>query len=165
MIAERPEYKAQLESITRVGRAQGVSLILAAQRPSGVTDQMRSNIKFRICLRVETSGESREMLRREDAAFLPSIPGRGYLQVGNDDIELIQVAYTGEKYIDTTRQRTTVIWPDRGGKYDPSIDQEPPELYRAIVLELEKLQTPMASPSNLLPGLAFCPANFHLPIC
>ena len=50
MIADRAEFKNELESITRVGRAQGVSLILAAQRPSGVTDQMRSNIKFRICL-------------------------------------------------------------------------------------------------------------------
>jgi DNA segregation ATPase FtsK/SpoIIIE-like protein len=58
MIADRAEYKAELETITRVGRAQGVTLILAAQRLSGVTDQMRSNIKFRICLRVETPGES-----------------------------------------------------------------------------------------------------------
>ena len=103
MIADRAEYKAEFESITRVGRAQGVSLILAAQRPSGVTDQMRSNIKFRICLRVETPGESREMLRRTDAAFLPpGIPGRGYLQVGNEEIELIQVAYTGDRYSDPT---------------------------------------------------------------
>ena len=37
------------------------------------------------------------MLRRSDAAFLPNgMPGRGYLQVGNENIELIQVAYTGE---------------------------------------------------------------------
>ena len=120
MIADRAEYKSELESITRVGRAQGVSLILAAQRPSGVTDQMRSNIKFRICLRVETPGESREMLRRTDAAFLPpGIPGRGYLQVGNEEIELMQVAYTGDKYIDPTQAPPPpVIWPRRGGVYD-----------------------------------------------
>ena len=32
------------------------------------------------------------MLRRTDAAFLPpGIPGRGYLQVGNEEIELVQV--------------------------------------------------------------------------
>ncbi len=60
---------------------------------------MRSNIKFRICLRVETPGESRELLRRTDAAFLPGgIPGRGYLQVGNDEIELVQAAYAGDRY-------------------------------------------------------------------
>ena len=42
MIAQNPEYKAQFESITRLGRAFGVTLILATQRPAGVvSDQMR----------------------------------------------------------------------------------------------------------------------------
>jgi DNA segregation ATPase FtsK/SpoIIIE-like protein len=98
MIANNPEYKAQLDSITRLGRALGVSLILAAQRPTGVTDQMRANIKFRISLRVETREESSELLRLPDAAYLPSIPGRGYLQVGSSSLELVQVGYTGEAY-------------------------------------------------------------------
>jgi DNA segregation ATPase FtsK/SpoIIIE-like protein len=140
MIADRAEYKAQLETITRVGRAQGVSLILAAQRPSGVTDQMRSNIKFRICLRVETPGESREMLRRSDAAFLPAgIPGRGYLQVGNEEIELVQVAYTGDRYAEAGQAaQAKVIWPDRGGQ-EVVPDQEPPELYIAIIDLLQRM--------------------------
>lgn len=98
MIANNPEYKAQLDSITRLGRALGVSLVLAAQRPTGVTDQMRANIKFRICLRVETREESSELLRLPDAAYLPSIPGRGYLQVGSQSLELVQVGYTGMTY-------------------------------------------------------------------
>ena len=102
MIAGNAEFKAQLESITRLGRALGVTLILAAQRPVGVTDQMRANIKFRICLRVETPEDSRELLRRSDAAFLPpTIPGRGYLQIGNENIELVQVAHTGGDYYGT----------------------------------------------------------------
>lgn len=162
MIAERPEYKAQLESITRVGRAQGVSLILAAQRPSGVTDQMRANIKFRLCLRVETSGESREMLRREAAAYLPSIPGRGYLQVSNEEIELIQVAYTGEKYVDPTRRPVDVIWPERGDKYDPTIDQEPLELYRAIVLALARLAAEQGEAHQAAPWPNFLPKQLAL---
>ncbi|HLU09494.1 MAG TPA: FtsK/SpoIIIE domain-containing protein, partial [Oceanobacillus sp.] len=65
---------------------------------TGVTDQMRANIKFRICLRVETREESSELLRLPDASYLPSIPGRGYLQVGSESLELIQVGYTGEPY-------------------------------------------------------------------
>ena len=99
MITDNPEFKDELDSITRVGRAQGVNLLLASQRPIGVSDQMRANIKFRVCLRVEQVDTSREMLRRSDAAFLPNgMPGRGYLQVGNENIELIQLAYTGEDY-------------------------------------------------------------------
>lgn len=100
MIALKPEYKTRLESITRLGRALGVTLILAAQRPSGVTDQMRANIKARLCLRVETPEDSAEVLRRRDAHYLPHIPGRGYLQSGSDSLELIQVAYSGGFYTD-----------------------------------------------------------------
>ena len=164
MIADRAEFKGQLETITRVGRAQGVSLILAAQRPSGVTDQMRSNIKFRICLRVETSGESREMLRRSDAAFLPTdIPGRGYLQVGNDEIELIQSAYTGDKVIDPNRTpQARVIWPDRGDTYDTSQDQEPPELYKAIVAMLDKMAREHGIEKQRAPWPEFLPNRLAL---
>ncbi len=98
MIANNPEYRSQLDSITRLGRSLGVSLILAAQRPSGVTNQMRANIKMKICLRVETEEESSELLRMPDAAYLPSIPGRGYLQIGSESLELIQAGFSGETY-------------------------------------------------------------------
>lgn len=100
MIRERPEFRAQLDSIARLGRALGVHLILATQRPSGVvSDQIRANMKFRICLRVETVDDSRELLNRADAAFLPpNIPGRAYLQVGNEGVDMIQVARVGGVY-------------------------------------------------------------------
>lgn len=113
MVKENPEFKAQLDSITRLGRALGVTLITATQRPAGaVTDQMRANMKFRICLRVETMEDSRELLRRSDAAFLPpNIPGRAYIQVGNENVELIQVARAGGPYS------------------GPEIDAEPPVIW------------------------------------
>ena len=136
MISGNAEYKAQLESITRLGRALGVTLILAAQRPVGVTDQMRANIKFRICLRVETPDDSREVLRRTDAAFLPpGIPGRGYLQIGNENIELIQTAYTGGDYKGPQEENVAqnVIWLDRPRKSSGQKSTEPPKLYDVIV--------------------------------
>ncbi len=164
MIADRAEYKSELETITRVGRAQGVSLVLAAQRPSGVTDQMRSNIKFRICLRVETPGESREMLRRTDAAFLPpGIPGRGYLQVGNEEIELMQVAYTGDRIKDPHQAPPpAVIWPNRGGAYDQTQDQEPPELYKAITTLLQRKALELGCQPQYAPWPDFLPRQLTL---
>jgi DNA segregation ATPase FtsK/SpoIIIE-like protein len=163
MIAERPEYKAELESITRVGRAQGVSLLLAAQRPSGVTDQMRSNIKYRICLRVETPGESRELLRRGDAAFLPAgLPGRGYLQVGNEAIELIQVAYAGGTYRDPRRPAPPpVVWPERGGD-DLLQAPAPVELYKAVIDTLGALAHDEARPAQKAPWPAALPTRLAL---
>jgi DNA segregation ATPase FtsK/SpoIIIE, S-DNA-T family len=166
MIADRAEYKTELESISRVGRAQGVSMILAAQRPSGVTDQMRSNIKFRICLRVETPGESREMLRRADAAFLPTgLPGRGYLQVGNEEIELIQVAYTGDRYVDPKNNtaNSKVLWPDRhGGAQVLAQDQQPPELYKAIIDALNAMAKANKLPPQHAPWPGFLPKHLAL---
>ncbi|HLB48752.1 MAG TPA: FtsK/SpoIIIE domain-containing protein, partial [Anaerolineales bacterium] len=114
MITANPDYKAKFESVTRLGRAFGVTLILATQRPSGVvTDQMRANMKFRICLRVETSDDSKELLGRPDAAFLANIGGRGYIQVGNDVLQGVQMARAGGDYSDDrTEMLRDVIWLD-----------------------------------------------------
>jgi DNA segregation ATPase FtsK/SpoIIIE, S-DNA-T family len=148
MISGNAEYKAQLESITRLGRALGVTLILAAQRPVGVTDQMRANIKFRICLRVETPDDSREVLRRSDAAFLPpGIPGRGYLQIGNENIEMIQTAYTGGDYKGPQEENLVpnVIWLDRPKKTAQKAS-EPPKLYDVIVEMMANLAVQESKP-------------------
>jgi DNA segregation ATPase FtsK/SpoIIIE-like protein len=114
MITQNPDYKAQFESVTRLGRAFGVSLLLATQRPAGVvSDQMRANMKFRICLRVETAEDSKELLARPDAAFLPNIGGRGYIQVGNDVLTAMQVARAGGDYTDDrTITLPDVVWLD-----------------------------------------------------
>lgn len=88
-------------SIAQKGRALGVHLILAMQRPEGVVnDSIRANMRFRICLRVERSEDSRSVLGRPDAYLLPSQPpGRAYFQVGNDEqFDLFQVARVAGLY-------------------------------------------------------------------
>jgi len=78
-----------------------VTLILATQRPSGVvSDQMKANMKFRICLRMETPEDSKELLNKPDAARLPQIAGRGYLQAGTEVLTEVQVAWSGSPYTD-----------------------------------------------------------------
>lgn len=91
---EQPEYMDQLISIAAVGRSLGIHLLLATQKPGGVIDdKIRSNSKFRICLRVEEISDSQDMLRTKDAAYIREC-GRGYLQVGNDEIyEQFQSGY------------------------------------------------------------------------
>ena len=97
---QQPEFMEQLISTARIGRALGVHLILATQKPSGVVDpQIWSNTRFRICLRVQDKGDSQEILKREDAALLKNV-GRFYFQVGYDELFTIgQAAYAGGKYI------------------------------------------------------------------
>ncbi|MEW6566692.1 MAG: FtsK/SpoIIIE domain-containing protein [Chloroflexota bacterium] len=82
-------------SVAQKGRALGVHLILAMQKPEGVVnDSIRANMKFRACLRVERAEDSRNVLGRPDAYLLPARPpGRAYFQVGKDEqFDLFQVA-------------------------------------------------------------------------
>lgn len=96
---EQPEFMSELVSAARIGRSLGVHLILATQKPSGVVDdQIWTNSKFKLCLKVQNAADSREMLRTPDAANITQA-GRAYLQVGNNEIyELFQSAWSGAVY-------------------------------------------------------------------
>ena len=96
---EQPEFMSELVSAARIGRSLGVHLILATQKPSGVVDdQIWTNSRFKLCLKVQNTADSNEMLHTPDAASIVQ-PGRAYLQVGNNEIyELFQSAWSGEIY-------------------------------------------------------------------
>ncbi len=98
---EQPEFMAELVSTARVGRSLGIHLILATQKPSGVvTDQIWTNSKFKLALKVQSESDSKEVIKSPDAAFITQ-PGRAYLQVGNNEIyELFQSAFSGADYFD-----------------------------------------------------------------
>lgn len=94
--SDQPEFMKELISAARIGRSLGVHLILATQKPSGVVnDQIWSNSKFKLCLKVQTKEDSNEVLKSPLAAEIRE-PGRAYLQVGNNEIfQLFQSAYSG----------------------------------------------------------------------
>ena len=96
---QQPEFMDNLISVARIGRSLGVHLILATQKPSGVVnDQIWSNTKFRVCLKVQDESDSKEMLKRPEAASI-SQTGRFYLQVGNNEYFVLgQSAWCGAKY-------------------------------------------------------------------
>ncbi|MDR1299416.1 MAG: type VII secretion protein EssC [Oscillospiraceae bacterium] len=96
---EQPDFVRELVSAARVGRSLGIHLILATQDPSAsVDDEIWSNSKFRLCLRVAGKQNSQAMLHRPDAAYITNA-GRGYFQVGNDEIfELFQSGWSGAEY-------------------------------------------------------------------
>lgn len=96
---QEPEFMDKLISTARIGRSLGVHLILATQKPAGiVNDQIRSNTKFRICLKVQDRFDSMDMLKRPEAAEIKET-GRFYLQVGyNEYFALGQSAWSGAQY-------------------------------------------------------------------
>ena len=102
--SQQPEFLAELVSTARIGRSLGVHLILATQKPSGVVnDQIWSNSKFKVCLKVQDRSDSMEMLKRPEAASIKEA-GRFYLQVGYDDyFDIGQSGWGGAKYVPTDK--------------------------------------------------------------
>ena len=104
---QQEEFMDELISISRIGRSLGVHLILATQKPAGiVNDQIRSNSKFAICLKVQELEDSIDVIKKPDAAKLKNA-GQFYMQVGNDDYFILgQSAWSGAPYFpaDTTKK-------------------------------------------------------------
>ncbi len=96
---QHPQFMEQLVSIARIGRTLGIHLILATQKPSGVVDdQIWSNSKFKLALKVQDESDSNEILKTPDASRITQT-GRAYLQVGNNEIyELFQSGYSAAVY-------------------------------------------------------------------
>lgn len=126
-----PEFMQELISVAQVGRSLGVHLLLATQKPGGVVDdKIWSNSRFRICLKVQEREDSMDMLHNMDACQITQT-GRGYLQVGNNEVyELFQAGWSGAlfqqenqdavaylvKTDGTVYKRTKNIEKDRGKK-------------------------------------------------
>lgn len=107
--AQQSDFMQQLISAARIGRSLGVHLILATQKPSGVVDdQIWSNSRFRVCLKVQERSDSQDMIQCPDAAEI-SQTGRFYLQVGyNELFAMGQSAWCGAEYIPTETLEKTV---------------------------------------------------------
>lgn len=125
--AEQPEFMKELISAARIGRSLGVHLILATQKPSGqVNEQIWSNSRFKLCLKVQSQEDSNEVLKSPLAAEIKE-PGRAYLQVGNNEIfELFQSAYSGasETADDSKEKEFTIYEVAESGKRIPVYEKK-----------------------------------------
>ncbi len=94
-----PEFVTELVRVVKQGRSLGVSLLVATQQPSrAVSDEIRSQLSYFIALRLGGAEDSREMLLKPDAAFLPTdLPGRAYMRAGGD-VQMLQVALVTGPY-------------------------------------------------------------------
>lgn len=97
---QQPNFMDELVSVSRIGRSLGVHLILSTQKPSGIVDdQIRSNSKFSICLKVQDASDSRDLLNVSDAAYLKN-PGQFYFKVGQNELFVLgQSGWAGAQYI------------------------------------------------------------------
>lgn len=163
--ADQPEFMKELISAARIGRSLGVHLILATQKPSGqVDDQIWSNSRFKLCLKVQDQADSNEVLKSPLAAEIKE-PGRAYLQVGNNEIfELFQSAYSGapEKSDNSNVKEFTVYALADSGKRIPVYRQKKKKSGNGNRTQLEAIVnyvSEYASRSNLakLPDICLSP--------
>ena len=81
-----PAVLDHLRQCARIGRSLGIHLLLATQKPFGVVDeQIWSNARFRLCLKVADRNDSMDMLKKDSAVHLQH-PGQLFLQVGHDEV-------------------------------------------------------------------------------
>lgn len=163
-----PEFLAGLIRIARVGRALGIHLVLATQRPRGViSGDLSANVGLRLVLRTE-SGESREVLESDHADHISRrTRGRGFVRYGDParlvEFQTARVAGRRPGAVVGLRPPTVnvVTWsdvgyalPQRGGAEDRP-DAESTDL-RAIVDMTQRVATQLAlapPPSPWLPPL------------
>lgn len=140
--AEQPEFMKELISAARIGRSLGVHLILATQKPSGqVDDQIWSNSKFKLCLKVQSQEDSNEVIKSPLAAEIKE-PGRAYFQVGNNEIfELFQSAYSGapEKAENVNVKEFSIYSFNESGKKVPVFVQKKQKSSEQNLTQLEAL--------------------------
>ncbi len=167
--AEQSDFMKELISAARIGRSLGVHLILATQKPFGqVDDQIWSNSRFKLCLKVQSQEDSNEVLKSPLAAEIKE-PGRAYFQVGNNEIfELFQSAYSGapEKVTDTNIKEFTIYEVSLTGNRTPVFVQKRKKLSGTNITQLEAIVRHVSEycrenkisrlPNICLPSLPVC---------
>lgn len=141
--AEQPEFMKELISAARIGRSLGVHLILATQKPAGqVNEQIWSNSKFKLCLKVQNKEDSNEVLKSPLAAEIKE-PGRAYLQVGNNEIfELFQSAFSGapaDNKIENKRKAYKIYRVSLSGKREQIYEYKPEKEEGEILTQLKAM--------------------------
>lgn len=112
---QHPDFLEELIKTARTGRSLGVHLILATQQPAGIVDdQVLTNIRSVLCLKMRSPSDSVQLLDgRPDAAFIKR-RGYGYILVGSGErFDAFQTALCDDPYPGdqgpTARSELTVV--------------------------------------------------------
>jgi S-DNA-T family DNA segregation ATPase FtsK/SpoIIIE len=169
-----PELVDNLVSVARLGRNSGLHLILATQQPAGVvSEQIQTNMTFRVCLQMARTEDSQAVIGSPDAAFI-SPRGRAYLKVAEGKPEQIQVARSRAPYWPAGESQSklpTIAEVSLGGKRQrlwPVSEPREPEEETLEVAAVSRNLREVAERHDLLkelrrPWLDPLPARIYLP--
>jgi S-DNA-T family DNA segregation ATPase FtsK/SpoIIIE len=88
LVTDLPEFVDGMVDVAQRGRALGLHLILATQKPAGVvSEKIRANTNLRIALRMSDEADSMDVIGLPDAAHIPrTLPGRGFVRMGHGEV-------------------------------------------------------------------------------
>ncbi|MBU4336692.1 MAG: hypothetical protein KJ548_08965 [Actinobacteria bacterium] len=94
LIDEVPAAAAVLARLAAQGRALGVHLVLATQRPAGaIGPDLRANVSARLCLRVADPADGVDLVGSDQPAMIDRrTPGRALLQISSGPPVPVQIA-------------------------------------------------------------------------
>lgn len=94
---DTPEFVSALAAIAQRGRSLGLHLIVASQRSAALTADVVANASLRIALRVQTVGDSSDVIGSDAATHIErNRPGRLIAKVGGDAARLVQAAHVSD---------------------------------------------------------------------
>jgi S-DNA-T family DNA segregation ATPase FtsK/SpoIIIE len=159
LATELPKFLDALLDVAQRGRALGLHLLLATQRPRGVVGaNIRTNTNLRIALRVQDASDSLDVIDSEAAAGIPpDLRGRAYLRAGPGDLRAVQAALvTGTAPTESPALTVLPFGGDNGSAANGTGDEarapddhEPSDLARVVAavraaFESEEQQPPPA---------------------
>ncbi len=107
LLANRPDFLELFVAIGRLGRSLGMHLLLATQRlDEGRIRGLEGHLRFRICLRTFSAGESSTVLGTPDAYYLPAFPGVGYFKVDTSFYQRFKTALISTPYRERLQARS-----------------------------------------------------------
>ena len=102
------EQIKELISISRIGRSLGIHLILATQKPTGVIDdEIWSNSRFKIALKVFDEKDSSDIIKTKDAAYLTN-PG-SFLMLVDGGLVQGQALYSKTDYFGNDPYKVSIL--------------------------------------------------------
>mgnify|MGYP000926759663 CR=1 FL=1 len=97
MLKHDDDVQYTVDKLLKLSRAAGIYHILATQRPDreSIPGYIKANIESSVCLKVRQRVNSQIVLDCDDAAELPTIPGRAIFQHGPNVV--VQIPYLSKQ--------------------------------------------------------------------
>jgi S-DNA-T family DNA segregation ATPase FtsK/SpoIIIE len=127
LVTELPQFVDGMVDIAQRGRALGLHLVLATQKPAGVvSEKIRANTNLRVALRMSDEADSMDVIGLSDAAHIPrTIPGRGFVRLGHGEVTEFQSPFASAPALTGLTENLAIRMLGPTGVLDERADVEP----------------------------------------